>query len=274
MADKKRAPAKSKKPTKAKAPKNVEALAPDERDFEREEEQLETRAQEVEREEQQDDRASLESSHEPHEEEVPQQRHSEERPGPRTSASDEYTLQTYFDRGLKQFVVSVAEFPELKVTGTNRQMAISELSEKIEDHLYELKSRGQFVTEPIQARVYPERLDIAVSQSLYRKLDLLSRQEKLPIDKLVGEILATALGKRQEGQRGNQNRPPQHQHGGGGQHHGGHQNRHQHQQNRHHGGNQNRHQRGGNVRDMDSRENFMEYVRNLEKGGGSNWKKR
>lgn len=267
MADKKRAPAKSKK-TKTKISKTSVAEAPLKTEEEMQEEQAETSYREpVETTESLEADQSLMPS--------PNTVPTQERPGPgvRVSASDEYTLQTYFDKTQRQFVASVVEFPELKVTGTNRQMVISELQEKIEDHLFELKSRGQCIAEPVQARIYPERLDVAVSQSLYRKLDLLSRQEKLPIDRLVSELLANALGKRPEGGRPPQNRAPQHQHSG--QHQGNHQNQNnRHSHNRHHGGQQRHQQRGGNMRDMDSRENFMEYVRNLEKGGGSNWKKR
>lgn len=273
MADKKRAPAKLKK-TKAKTKVMAEETELKTKEENLDEEHL------LEAEVDSDDRGNTAEqlagdAEDSHREGDASASQTYERPAPRTSLSDEYTIQSYFDKSAKQFVATVVEFPELRVTGTNRQMVLSELQEKIEDELYELKSRGQFITEPVQSRVYPERLDVAVSQSIYRKLDLLSRQEKLPIDRLVGEILANALGRKPEGRR--DNRPPQHSHGGGGQHHGGNHQQNRHQQNRHHGGQhggQQRHSRGGNPRDIESRENFMEYVRNLEKGGGPNWKKR
>lgn len=183
----------------------------------------------------------------------------------RMKDGDPYCIQVYFDRTQRVFVAASLEFPELKVTASSREAAVRDLEERLEDHISLMLSRGENPVEAFLSRTYPERLEIPVSQTLYRKLDLLSRQEKLALDRLVVELLSGAVERRFEGSRGQQ-RPQQpgqqfgHSHGG---------NR-QHQQHGHRHGNRNQGQ--NRFRELDSRENFMEYVRNLEKGG--NWKKR
>jgi len=174
--------------------------------------------------------------------------------------SDEYCLQTYYDKGTKQFVAWAAEFPELRTAGHTREDALIELELKLDQQIQNLRRRGESVPEAIQARKYPEKLEIRVSQNLFRKLDLLSRQEKVGLDQLVVELLSSTIEKSLD-----TGRPQRSQSQSSG---GRHQQRHpQHQQ----------HRRGGPHRGyhdtMQSRENFMEYVRSLEKGGG-HWRKK
>lgn len=183
---------------------------------------------------------------------------------PRNRPGDDYSISVHFDRGQKSFVATVLEIPELRAVGGQREQAIRELDRKLEQFIQNAKRKNEAIPEPIQLKRYPDRLEVGISQTLFRKLDLLSRQEKVSLDQLVSELLTGSVERRKEtSHKGNDNRRPQPHHQqqsqSGNQRHG-------HQQRR--GQSRNYHDT------MDNRENFMEYVRNLEKGGGSGWRKK
>lgn len=216
--------------------------------------------------------------------------------GPKIYPIDEYLLQVHYDKAAKVFVATVLEFPEIKATGTHREGVVRDLENRVNNHLANLKKRNETPPEGYANRRALEPLTIQVSQSLFRRLEQLSRYERVPMEQLISEMLAGALEKRgekraegprpHEPRRDNRhdNRGQQHGRGGG----GGDRN-HNHDRNHdrenvgnlRHGGpgrEGNRPQpprhRGGrhNINEtLDNRENFMEYVRNLEKG---NWRKR
>ncbi|MBI4405251.1 MAG: hypothetical protein HY537_13900 [Deltaproteobacteria bacterium] len=175
--------------------------------------------------------------------------------------TDEYIIQSCFDKTTRTFVATALEFPVLKASGVTRQEAINELKELIKDHLDIAKRRGEPVPEALNNRRYPDRLDIPLSQTLYRKLDILSRQERVGFEQLVAELLSSSLERRADS--GRERRPQQPAHHGSPN-----QRSHSH----HHG----RRQMGGRgYHDtMQNRENFLEYVRNLEKSGGGGWRKK
>lgn len=190
--------------------------------------------------------------------------------------ADDYQFQVTFDRQTRRYLGTAVEFPEIRITSNNPEAALDEIRMAVEDHIEFVRRRGDAIPEPLGTKTYPQMLSVPMSQGLFRKLDLLSRQEKVSIDKLVAELIAGAVEKRYEPaprQGGNQNRQPQHNsgnhsgnrndgnHGGGNRRGGG---------GRHGGGG---HRGGRNSEMMENRESFMEYVRNLEKGGGG-WKKR
>lgn len=249
----------------------------------------------------------------------------EKKPEPvKTRLSDEYLIQCYFDKTENQFVASVLEMAQIKATGTSKADVIRDCENRLESHLNLLKRQGEALPETFQSRHYPETLQIAISQGLYRRLDLLSRQEKTSLDDLVVELISGMVERRLHNQPKHQNQNHGHRpHSHANQ--GGHRDQHRHEHRRdghknegpreprrehsHRDGQpregqregqrenqrdfasdhdnignlkrepqhlqQNRHQRGRGGRNfhktMESRENFLEYVRNLEKG---NWKKR
>jgi predicted HicB family RNase H-like nuclease len=173
---------------------------------------------------------------------------------------DDYTFMVRYDKNLRLFVGEVAEVSECKTKGLTRDEVLKELKIKLEDYLEDHRHQGG-VPEPIFSKTYPEELTLKLSHSVFRKLDLLSRMEKISLDQLAKELLASAAEKRFESGKGGGHK---HSQQGGSQ-----QPRHSHHGGRHGGGhNRNRHNQGN----LDSRENFMEYVRNLEKGG-NRWKK-
>lgn len=173
---------------------------------------------------------------------------------------DDYTLLIRYDRDQRLFVGEVAEIADCKTKGLTREDVIKDLKIKLEDYLEDHRHQGG-VPDALFSKTYPEILSIKLSQSVYRKLDLLSRMEKIALDQLATQLLTTAAERRLESGKGGGHKNSQP--------HNSQQSRHQHHGGRHGGGhNRNRHNQGN----LDSRENFMEYVRNLEKGG-NRWKK-
>lgn len=175
---------------------------------------------------------------------------------------DDYTFLVRYDKTLKLFVGEVVEISECKSKGASRDEVLKDLKIKLEDYIEDHRVQGG-LPEPVFSKQYPEKLTLTVSQSIYRKLDLLSRMEKIELEQLAVELLSSAADRRTESGKN----PQKHSHQGGGP---SQQQRHNHHGGRHGGGghNRNRHNQGN----LDSRENFMEYVRNLEKGG-NRWKK-
>jgi predicted HicB family RNase H-like nuclease len=185
------------------------------------------------------------------------------------SEVDIYTLQIFFDGDEAVFRAGFLEFPELRVADESRKEAIYAAEDKLHSHLAALRQSGKPVPQPFRTREYPSTLEVPISQTLYRKLEVKRHQERVSMDQLVTEILTGACESRKVSEgtshdnRGNDRNRRPNQSGGKGR--GGQ------QQGRGGGG----HRRGGyNPDTMDNRENFMEYVRNLEKGGGPGYKKR
>lgn len=189
-------------------------------------------------------------------------------PQPQSKPHEEYLFQVYYDKQNRHYHVSVAEFPELRVTASQKDQAVQTMENRLNQHLQSLKKRGESVPEPISAKRFPEKLELSVSQSLFRKLDILSRQEKIPLDQLVVEVLTAGVERRQEHRKPQQPRPQQNDNRG---------NTHNHGNSNRHNNHNNHNRRGANQGrfhdTMNNRENFIDYVRNLEKGGG-NWRKK
>lgn len=185
---------------------------------------------------------------------------AETRPTAVFKEGDDYTLTVRYDKSLKLFVAEVAEISECKVQGMSREEVLRDLKIKLEDYLEDHRHQGG-VPEPIFSKQYPQSLNVPISQALFRKLDLLSRMNKTSLESLVSELLIAAAERKLENKSGGQQKH--------GQSHAPQSQRHNHHGGRHGGGhNRNRHSQ----QNLDSRENFMEYVRNLEKGG-NRWKK-
>lgn len=210
-------------------------------------------------------------------------------PAPKVSykSSDFYLTQVYFDRGQNKFIGYTLEFPEIRSQGITKEQAYAELERKLEGHLAGLRNRGETIPEAFYAKSYPPLMQLPISQNLFRRLDLLSRQEKQSVEVLVVELLTQALERRyQPGGRMSSGQPQrsdrQPSSGGDRDRDRSSGNRHSGQQNQ--GNNNRRGQqqsrrpqgRGGYHESLDNKENFLEYVRNLEKSGGGagNWRKK
>ncbi len=214
---------------------------------------------------------------------------------PKPVEGTEFSIQVTFDRVSKQHTATVLEFADVFVTGPNRETVIRELEVKVEDKLLSLRESGQPIPEPLGSKKYPDTLTLRPTQALFRKLDVLSRQERTELSELANNLLLGAVERRYEQlgapRQSNQAQPSQPQ-GGMPRHHqsgGRDRNRDNREQGQGQGPGQNQGQgqqqqnnrggRGGRMSQsnyqntMSNRENFMEYVRNLEKGGPG-WKKR
>ncbi len=175
--------------------------------------------------------------------------------------SEAYTLQIFFDPHDGVFCATFVEFPDIRVSDPSRQETIYAAEDRLHSELAALRQAGKPVPEPVRMTDYPSHLEIELSQTLSRKLEALRQNERVSLEQLVTEILTSAVERRGDAGRS--------QGGGGkGRNQGGGPNRQQ-------GGGGRGNRRGSNYQQtMDSRENFMEYVRNLEKGGGPGYKKR
>lgn len=181
-------------------------------------------------------------------------------PEPDARPGDEYTLQVGYDRAARMFVASYGEISEIRVQRASRDAAVREAELKLDQHLEALHKKKAPMPEPWLNGRLPDAIDLKLSQGLMKKLHACARLERVSLEQLVTEFVSAGLERRNEPARGNERQPPQgrRESGGGGRGGGGGQ-----------GGGNRRQQNHRNFQNtMDSRENFMEYVRNLEKGGG------
>ncbi len=174
--------------------------------------------------------------------------------------TEAFTLQVYYDREEGMYAASFVEFPELKVLDLVRSEAVYLAEDKLHSKLASLRQAGQPVPNPIhRTKEYPSSIELPVSQTLYRKLEARRIQERVSIEQCVAELLTSALegrshhnseksGNRDNRGGGDRGQARGRQGGGGGRQGGG--------------------GRGRYDKTLENRENFMEYVRNLEKGGG------
>lgn len=193
---------------------------------------------------------------------------------------DEYAIQVYFDKTENQFVGTVLEFPEIRILGPKKDIVIAEIEQRLEQHLFQQKKRNETPVEPFFLKTYPQKLELEISRGLYRRLDVLSRLEKTPIDRLILELISQALGKRFDnpGTRsaGHHERHERHEHRGqnNNRHHNNQNQRNQNYNNNNSNNNNRRNQNRNFHETMENRENFLEYVRNLEKGNTGGWRKK
>lgn len=180
--------------------------------------------------------------------------------------ADQYLLQIRFDENKDLFVGTVAEVPALSVEAGNRDEVFESLTIALEDYLIDREHEGASLPLPLYTKEYPETLELKVSADLFRRLELRSLQERVDLERLAAEILAAGLQTRGEklGRRGTESRGGRQPNNNGSDRNHGHRdgNRNSRRGQRPQGSGK----RGFNYHDtMDSRENFMDYVRKLEK---------
>ncbi len=199
----------------------------------------------------------------------PAQRAVQSNPG----SVDAYMMQMYFDEQKGLYVGTIAEIPEMRVEGETQEEVVTTLTRDLEDFAIDREHDGSPMPVPLSAKTYPSKLSVTLSQDLYRRLELRSIQEKIELERLASEILAEGLQKRggtETRSRQPSNNSAQGHDRNGNDRHGNRENqggRHNNRRGgRQHSGGPNR-KRGFDYHGtMDSRENFMDYVRKLEKG--------
>ena len=113
----------------------------------------------------------------------------------------DYTVYCYFDRLARHYVAGVFEFPDVKASGVTREAAVALIKDRLTNQVDEIVDRGDALPYPIFTKQYPDALEIHPSQTLYRRLDMLSRQERTSLDQLVIELLTAAMARKASGQR-------------------------------------------------------------------------
>ena len=183
---------------------------------------------------------------------------------PAEPETEAYTLQVFFDPEEALFCATFVEFPDIRVADPSRSEVLFMAEDRLHSHLAALRQSGKPVPEPLHVRDYPSHLEIPISQTLSKKLEQLRHAERVSLEQLVTEILTSAVERKSDGgnrSQGGGGKDRGRQNAGGGNRQGG-------------GRGNQRGGRGNFHNTMESRENFMEYVRNLEKGGGPGYKKR
>jgi predicted RNase H-like HicB family nuclease len=133
---------------------------------------------------------------------------------------DQFVIQTFFEKNANCYVATVPEIPTLRVEGTSREEVLKLMDEEIVLYIDQVKKNGGNLPDPIYTKNYPAKFEVALSQSLFRKIDMLSRVEKVSMEQLVAELLSYATEKRNEPRRNagggeprrqfNQNHGPRH----------------------------------------------------------------
>ena len=164
-----------------------------------------------------------------------------------------YRVLIRYDDDDDTFTAYVPEL-ELAATADTRAEAVTLVEDAIEARVHKA-AEGDEMPPPVDAQTYEGELTLRLSQSLRRDLEYHANRSEMSVEKLANEVLARGIGfldgkvgarmraPEQEDDRGNRSGRPQ-------------------------GRGRGRNRREGYRPDMDDSANWMEYVRNLEKGGG------
>lgn len=186
-----------------------------------------------------------------------------------------FRVQIKFDGESQSFRAVVAELG-LSESGASRQEALEKMEAAIEDHIAALAAEGGSLPEPsdVVTRGASPKLELQLASPLYRDLAYQASLDGISPEELAKALLAHAIGSL-EGRTGAPRRARPEEAARGGP-------RRDRDDNRDDRGNQ-RDDRGGARRDdrggarrgreqyrpeLDDKANFLEYLRNLEKGGG------
>ena len=142
----------------------------------------------------------------------------------------------------------VPELPTCRVEGNTRAEALAKLEEALPAHIENMRDNGEDVPEPIDAQEVDGRLEARVSSQLHRELLFQAKAQNLDLAHFISELLlrgmfhtprprrnSSSSAGSDRGNRGNRRRGMDHD--------------------RYHG-------------IMENRADFIEYVRQLDKGGG------
>jgi hypothetical protein len=173
-----------------------------------------------------------------------------------------YRVVISYDRDRSVHCARAPELEHLSGEGPSRAAAIAALEVEIDAQLANMLSHGTTPPLAVDETEYSGEIQAKVSRTLHRDLCLLARSDGLPLDQVVGELLAAAITARQGARGGTRSRAPQHEpqddignriDGNRGD------------------GNRRGMSRGQfNNQIMDDRANFIEYVRGLEQGQPGN----
>ena len=161
---------------------------------------------------------------------------------------DGYRILVVYDSQKEKFVASVPELENLKVTGETRAEALSKAEEEVENSFRKAAEKSTELPPPVDGVEYSGELSFTVSPSLHRNLIFMATQERIELDQLASELLSSALAERSL-IKSAQKRPAKEGHKREGR--------------------RDRRPRGDRYFNiMEDKASFIEYVRNMEPGGG------
>ena len=172
-----------------------------------------------------------------------------------------YRIQISYDQESEKFRAQAPEL-DLEADGETRSDAISALEESIEARMIEA-AEGEHLPEPFDVQELSETLEITLAPQLHRDLNYYAKRAKTDVEGLAIQLLSYGIGKlagkthfekaeEREDSGGKERRENRRQGGRNGGRQGG----------------RSRGRRDTPRRDMDDQANFLEYVRELEKGKG------
>lgn len=144
------------------------------------------------------------------------------------------------------FIASAPELHECTVEAPTRREALEKLEALIAEKLATLEREGIDAPHPIDTRPVEGKLQLSLSSSLQRELHFAAREEQVPVDQLVTEMVTRALYERYSHGTPRSREPRDR-----------------------HSRRENHRQQGARYHNiMENRENFIEYVRGLDHDGG------
>jgi predicted RNase H-like HicB family nuclease len=176
-----------------------------------------------------------------------------------------YRVQLRFDAGDQTFTATVPELG-LSATADTRAEATARIEEALEARVRDAAEQGETLPAPIDLRDVDGQLQLKVSATLHRELLYLAETSGMAVEVLASEMLASAVAE-SDGRRGRRGPPPARAAAPRAPVD-------EDAQPSHNERPDDRGRRGGNRRregyqpELENQANFMEHLRNLERGGG------
>ncbi len=161
-----------------------------------------------------------------------------------------YRIVLRYDRESGMFRALVPELPDISAEGETRAEAADLVVDAVQKRLDELEDQGIEPPMPLDEEMFSGELSLQISPELHRELAWQAKLEGTTVDQIVGELLAAGIQRRAVGMPDMSQRPS-----GGGERRKGH-------------GRRPGMSKAQYMQIMEDKASFMEYVRNLEQGGG------
>ncbi len=162
---------------------------------------------------------------------------------------DGYRMYVAYDTEKKKFVVRIPELGNLTAEGETRSEALVQAEEKLEQAFRQAAEDGSEMPAPLDGNEYSGEFMIKVSPSLHRELAFIAAREGLELNQIAKEALSIGTTIRFQEDSGRINRDAR-------------------QINGKERDNRRSHRGSKYFNIMDDRANFIDYVRNLDSGGG------
>jgi predicted RNase H-like HicB family nuclease len=157
--------------------------------------------------------------------------------------SQNYRMIVTYSEAKQAFIAEAPELPDCQVEAATRAEALAKLEVEMKAQLENMEAQGVELPRPLDELEFDGNLAVKVTPALHRELAFIAKADGVELDVLLAELLTRGAKERWGGFRGGPRREagrgPRREEGGARYH---------------------------NI--MDNRENFIEYVRSLDTGGG------